>query len=572
MFGKPHTALLKYKAGREGTTIQYQEAMDDQGNKIEIPIELAKIDSDNFRWVRLGLLAMVLVIVGIVAIPHKTKPVQLTYEMDLSYADQGTITITLIAAGDLPGDLDLEFPPGVFGDAGNGVTPHAPTAHELDEAGNPVRPLAVRRNPEGWNLSTRGSKRAGFIYQVDLANNLPMESDVRRHISTPIAGGLRVAGFEVFLQPLGVEVEDITVTIHNPERIPVLVPWPALVRNRSTGKFAKRVIPVAGHANLAGGQSYRPKRQNDARSPRAKNGARTKDASAKAAPVPSSLLFHPRDLADLNNSLIICGDITTASTQARDCVIQLATDREWQFVPQQALDLVRRIARTQMGFFGSAPTPQITVLLAANEITAESGFDTYGVHTGSSVLVMMNAGTTYGELEAHVASVISHEMFHGWLGEAIPQQDLEMLWFTEGATTWYAARMLNTAGIWSSDHARAVLRARLKRDFTDSPHFGEMPIATAAKGIMADANQVRFGYAGGMNAVMALDAHLAIQSGKRRPLDMVLKELYRKRDGSPLTRQQFVDTVRTMTGVDCDAWLEEHVYNKSDLPAADSVL
>ena len=132
--------------------------------EIQIPIEkIAQIDSDNFRFLRLGALALLLAVVAIVAIPQKTKPVQLTYELDLSYADEGTVTITLIAEGDLPGDLDLEFPPGVFGDAGNGVTPHAPTAHELDQAGNPLRPLAVKRNPEGWNLSTRGSKRAGFI-------------------------------------------------------------------------------------------------------------------------------------------------------------------------------------------------------------------------------------------------------------------------------------------------------------------------------------------------------------------------------------------------------------------------
>ena len=42
---------------------------------------------------------------------------------------------------------------------------------------------------------------------------------------------------------------------------------------------------------------------------------------------------------------------------------------------------------------------------------------------------------------------------------------------------------------------------------------------------MADADQVRFGYAGGMNAVMALDQYLAQTSGKRRPLDGVLRTL-----------------------------------------------
>ena len=43
-------------------------------------------------------------------------PIQLTYEMDLADAPRGSLVITLIAEGDLPRHLDLEFPPGVFGD------------------------------------------------------------------------------------------------------------------------------------------------------------------------------------------------------------------------------------------------------------------------------------------------------------------------------------------------------------------------------------------------------------------------------------------------------------------------
>jgi predicted metalloprotease with PDZ domain len=324
-------------------------------------------------------------------------------------------------------------------------------------------------------------------------------------------------------------------------------------------------------AHLSSGQTYNGNRTREVQA--ARQGRRSaKDASPKAAPVPTNLLYHPRDMADLNNSLIICGDLATATAQARDCVIQLTTDKVWDFDLHDALDLVQRIARTEMGFFGDSPSPQITVMLAANDINTTDGFDTYGVHTGSSVLVMMDRGTTLGDLEYHVSSVIAHEMFHGWLGEAIPQQDLDMLWFTEGATTWYAARMLHTAGIWSSEHALTTIQSRLERDYTGSPHFGKLAVAEAAKGIMADADQVRFGYAGGMNAVMALDKYLSEISGKRRPLDHVLRTLYRSRNGEPLTRRQFVDTVRATTGVDCDAWLTEHVYQKSTLPAVDSVL
>jgi predicted metalloprotease with PDZ domain len=494
-------------------------------------------------------------------IPRTPAPLQLTYELDLGKAPSGSLVITMIAEGDLPRSLNLEFPPGVFGDLMNGVNPHSATANSLNPDGSKAKPLSVKRTPDGWQVGTRGVKRAGFIYQVDLNHIQGLEEDVRRHISTPVAGGLRMAGFEVFLQPVGPEVDDITVTVHNPQGLQVLVPWPALVKNDDLTMVD---LPTnrTQQANLSPGQGYLPT-----------EGVPPRNSSdpGKAAvrhPVPSNLLFHPQNLADLNNSLMICGDIQILSTQVRETVIQLATDHVWDFPLGSALDMVRRIARTEMGFYGSAPTSQITVIMSANRVTGRNKFDIYGVHTGSSILVMMDPNTTWGDLEEQCASVIAHEMFHGWLGEAIPQKDPEMLWFTEGATTWYAARMLTAAGIWTADHSRAMLEARLERDYKLSPLKTQMSVGQAAAEVMADANQVRFAYAGGVSACMNLDLWLAQLTGKNRPLDLVLRHLYENRDGSPLTRLAFETAVLEATGIDCKVWLDEHVYKKTTLPAA----
>ncbi len=506
-----------------------------------------------------------LVILGFAAyflIPRTPMPIQLTYELDLEKAPTGSLVITLIAQGDLPGNLDLEFPPGVFGDVMNGVHPHSATAHELNPDGSLGKPLDVKRTPDGWRMSTDGANRAGFIYQVDLNKVQNLDADVRRHISTPVAGGLRMAGFEVFLQPIGLEVNDITVTVYNPGNLKVLAPWPALIKG---GDLNRKAITAPGptqQANVSQGQGYLPAEGV------VPLNATDPDKAPSTHPVPDNLLYHPKNLADLNNALMICGDLNVLSTQVRDCVIQLATDQTWQFPIGSALDMVRRIARTEMGFFGSAPTSQITVIFSANRISGRGRFDIYGVHTGSSILVMMDPKTTWEQLENHSASVIAHEMFHGWLGEAIPQRDPEMLWFTEGATTWYAARMLTAAGIWTPDHARAVLEARLERDYKLSPLKTQMSVAEAASKVMAEPEQVRFAYAGGVNACINLDLWLANQSGKIGPLDLVLRHLYENRDGSPLTRLSLEAAILEVTGVDCSVWLDDHVYKKSTLPTA----
>lgn len=514
-----------------------------------------------YKLLRVVSWLVILAFVSYFALPDSPDPIQLTYELDLDKAPTGSLVITLLAEGDLPRRMNLEFPPGVFWDLRNGVHPHSATAHELNPDGSKGKPLTVDRTREGWRVGTRGVSRVGFIYQVDFNQVQGQDLDVRRHISSPVNGGLRAAGFEIFLQPVGPEIDGITVTLHNPDNLQVLVPWPALVR--STSRVSKNQSPPPTQlANISQGQGFLPA------SGLAPRNETDPDKSPPTPPVPSNLMFHPQDLADLNNALLICGNLQIVSTQVRECVIQLATDRSWKFPLDSALDMVRRIARTEMGFFGSAPTSQITVILAANRITGEEKFDIYGVHTGSSVLVMMDPNITWGDLEDQSASVIAHEMFHGWLGEAIPQRDPDMLWFTEGATTWYAARMLTAAGIWSPDHARAVLEARLDRDYQKSSLRNRISVAEAAAEVMAGPNKVRFAYAGGVIACMNLDQWLAENTGKRRPLDQVLRHLYENRDGSPLTRLAFETAVFEVTGLDCSVWLTDYVYTKSILPTA----
>jgi predicted metalloprotease with PDZ domain len=89
---------------------------------------------------------------------------------------------------------------------------------------------------------------------------------------------------------------------------------------------------------------------------------------------------------------------------------------------------------------------------------------------------------------------------------------------------------------------------------------------------MASAEQVRYGYAGGVTACMALDEMLAQSSGRTRPLDEVVRRLYTESRGQSLTRERLESTIVAVTGVDCGAWLDTYVYGKTTLPAIRSML
>ena len=301
------------------------------------------------------LLGIVLGLLAWAVYPRSRGPLGLTYEIDLAQAPQGQLTMTMILEGDLPGDLDLQVLGGSAGGDGPQVQIHAPLAAALTVDGLPVSTLDLQTTATGWRLGTRGARRVGVIYQVDLSRTSSQVGDVRRHLSTLVPGGVRAAGFEIFLAPVRHPVGPITVAVHNPGQLPFLVPWPALIKDGqgTAGIPPDRLIQPAERiqpANLAFGMGYRPAAGVPAHADSLRTAGRM-----DTYPVPANLMFHPRDLADLNNALLVCGDIRTLTGQAGDCVIQLATDRHWLFADEAAMDLVRRIARTEMGFFGSAP-------------------------------------------------------------------------------------------------------------------------------------------------------------------------------------------------------------------------
>jgi len=498
--------------------------------------------------------------------PEETPAtVAMTYELDLTDAVRGDLGVTLVMSGDLPGDLELTFAPSALAGPG-AVRLLGLEAWTLNEDGSQGLALETAETPGGWSVKAGGATRVGLDYRLRVRGTPRSQQDVRRHISAPLHGGVRAAGYEVFLQPVGITPRTLTLAIHNPAGTPLLAPWPAQASGNHPHRQPEMVAENSiGQAHIASGLGYRPADVQPL--------AGGSGQAAVTGPLrPASLLFHPRGLQDLNNALLACGDLRTRRADVRGTSIGLGTDRDWIFDLDEARDLIARIARTEIAFFGSAPTDHITALLGANVIHADGGFDAYGLHIGSSLLVLLDPGTTAEGLRENAASVIAHEMFHGWLGEAIPQTDPATLWFTEGVTTWYAARMLTVAGIWNSDHATEVLGGRLRRDYAGSPFLGRMPVAAAAGEVMADPDQVRYAYAGAVAVCMALDRHLARRSGMMQPLDEVLRVLYREHRDRPLTRDNLVAVIHQVTGVDCTAWLDEHAYGTAALPPVEELI
>jgi predicted metalloprotease with PDZ domain len=462
-------------------------------------------------------------------LPRSDGGLDLHYDVDLTAATAGSLRVTATIAGDLPSALEVGFPPGVLGQPGDGVQLVGVTAHRTASRGDRRRPLVLERAAAGWRIAGLRGGPIELDYSLALDAVSGRQTDIRSHISARTPSGLRIAGYELFLQPQSQRIDSVTVVFHNPRRLPLVAPWAPAAAGTAEGA----ITAVAA-------------------------GART---------------YAPRGRRDLNNALIATGVALRIETVARgDAVLQLATEHDWLFTDDVWVRLVTRIAAAEIAFFADAPQPLITCLLAPNPVAGPERFDAYGAHTGSSLLVWLGPRTTYADLHDSAASVVAHEMFHGWLGEAIEQRDPDTLWFTEGATSLYAVRQLVAASIWTPEAARGRLSARLERDYWRNPQRDLTSIADAAAQPAADPATVRLAYAGGIAACLALERRLAGEGAPTDPLDGLLRFLYTQRADGPLTRERLVAAILAVTGCDATAWLEAHVYGRETLPTVEPVL
>jgi predicted metalloprotease with PDZ domain len=445
------------------------------------------------------------------------RPFDLAYEVDLSGAAEGRLDVTLRASGQPPGTLRLVRPGGLFDDAAGGVAVTPLAAWNFTLEGKRGAPLPMRPQGRGWTVDGMG--RGGALqYRVTLPPPGSASSDIRVHLSARRGGGLRVAGFHLFLVPEDARIRALTVRFTGgPTAAPGLLatPWPAVG-------------------------------------------------------TPDGIVHAPTDLRDLTDALLAWGDPRLREQEVAGCAVRLAVRGDWAFSDAELAHLVARVGETEIAFFGAPPHPSMLVLVDANPLPAAAGFPYYGLHVGHSLLLLLDPSATWNDLKDKAASLIAHEMFHGWLGEEIRQQGTEMNWFVEGATSWYAARLLVDAGIWTAARAREVVGGRVEAHYVNSPLRGRETIAAAARGLLRDGETTRYAYAGSTLAAQQFDAWLAGRTGRDHPLDAILRDLHARRADGPLTRATLEAAVRRSCRVDCREWLDAHVYGNEPLlpPAA----
>jgi len=268
-------------------------------------------------------------------------------------------------------------------------------------------------------------------------------------------------------------------------------------------------------------------------------------------------------VAEMRVASFVCGDFQCETTRIDDTELSVAAIGKWKFDVEDFFDAVKRIVSYEIYLFGDSPRRKYIVVCERNPVKYGKGFDYYGIHIGGAIFLFLDPGMDKSSLFDIPMSIISHEAFHSWNGDALKPESDDFLWFVEGATVYYSYRVLLDTGIITREQF-ARRRSMILRRFMDNPYHGEIPIRRAANSNLGDKDLVNFLYDGGYLVSEALDGIIKERTGGEFSLIDVLRYLYRERGKYEyFNRERLICAIRELTGEDISSDLHRLVDEES---------
>ena len=265
-------------------------------------------------------------------------------------------------------------------------------------------------------------------------------------------------------------------------------------------------------------------------------------------------------LDELPLTVAVSGEYRISRTDVGGVEVKLAIAGEWSFRDSELFDLICRIVRHETSMFGSSPHDSYLFVCDRNPLKRYDTFGNFGVHFSRNMILLFDSRLDRSDLYDIPMSVIAHEFFHNWNGDAIKPESDELLWFTEGATVYYSYRVLLDINIIVPAQYEAR-RAHIIRRYLDNPYRSDVALTSAANSDLNDRDMVNLLYDGGFLAAEALDGRLAELSGGSVRLIDVLRRMYRDgtgRDG--LGEDSLCEAIRRESGLDLSTFLHMLVH------------
>jgi predicted metalloprotease with PDZ domain len=268
-------------------------------------------------------------------------------------------------------------------------------------------------------------------------------------------------------------------------------------------------------------------------------------------------------LEELPMTIAVSGSYRYVTTTVGTAEVTLAIAGNWSFSDRELFELICGIVRREISLFDSSPHDSYFFVCDRNPVRNHGTFDNFGVHFARNMLLLFDPRLDRSDLFDTPMSIIAHEFFHNWNGDAIRPASDEFLWFTEGATVYYSYRILLDVHVIVPSQYESR-RAAIARRYHENPYRPDVALASAVNSNLSDQDMVNLLYDGGFFAAEALDRRLAEITGGGVHLIDVLRDLYHNdssRDG--IDENILCDAIRRVSGSDLSSFIEELVKEPS---------
>jgi predicted metalloprotease with PDZ domain len=363
------------------------------------------------------------------------------------------------------------------------------------------RHLEIDIVPEGWQVRCGGED---FTIRYDVVTTIEdrYSPEVRGMLSSLGAGRSRLMGRDIFLQPAHPVAAGVVVDFDLHEGGGLGSPWHTVGR--------RMIVP---------------------------------------------------SVAELPMTLVAAGDYRFFQTSAGGVTLVLAIGGDWNFRDEELLETLRSIVAEEISMFDSSPREKHLVICDHNPVKGGKGFNYYGVHFGGTVLLFLDPAIDRSELFGAPMSIIAHEFFHNWNGEALRPCGPSFMWFTEGATVYFSYRVLLDAGIINGLQYDSSESAIISR-YLENPLHGSVPLSLAGNSDLSDKDMVNLLYDGGFLAARAIDREITSLTGGNSGLADVIGRLYREApEGREIGIGDLNAAILDETGADISVFIEKLLYD-----------
>ncbi len=268
-------------------------------------------------------------------------------------------------------------------------------------------------------------------------------------------------------------------------------------------------------------------------------------------------------IEDLPLTVAVSGDYRLIEATVGGAEVTMAIGGDWMFSDGELFDLIRRVVLHEILLFGSPPHDSYLFVCDRNPVGRHDMYGNFGVHFARNMVLLLDARLDRSDLFDIPMSIIAHEFFHNWNGDAVKPASDRMLWFTEGVTVYYSYRILLDINVIVPAQYEAR-RDYIANRYHDNPYRRDVAIALAGNTDLNDLDMVNLLYDGGFCVAEALDGRLCELTGGRVHLIDVLRSLYEEGvDGDGLDEATLCETIRRVSGVDLSSYLHELVHENS---------